>query len=233
MKVSVVIPTLNEGKRLRRCLESIRSQQTSHEFEIIIVDSYSDDGTLAIAREFTGRIFFTPPGRISLARQKGSEEASGRIIVSAGADNVYDARWLEELVAPIAAGRCVASAGKLVLIGGNVVEDFLSGGVLSSFIWLSFTIRVPFAAGESMAFSKDAFLKSGGYDTSLVTNEDIDLLKKLIKIGRVEYCPKSVARLSRRRIRRWGYPKFVWKHFLNFLGIHGGGKSMDEYERVR
>ncbi|MCW8956163.1 MAG: glycosyltransferase family 2 protein [Gammaproteobacteria bacterium] len=52
VKISVVIICKNEAKRIRRCLESVRWAD-----EIVVVDSGSTDETLAIAREFTDKIF--------------------------------------------------------------------------------------------------------------------------------------------------------------------------------
>lgn len=50
--VSVIIITKNEEKNLRGCLESVRWAN-----EIIVVDAFSSDATVAIAKEFTSKIF--------------------------------------------------------------------------------------------------------------------------------------------------------------------------------
>jgi len=233
MKASIVIPTLNEGKVLRRALDSISAQKTSHEIEIIIVDSDSKDSTLKIAKEFTDRILHAPPGIIGVAREKGSREATGEVVVSAGADNVYHERWLEELLAPIAAGRCIATAGRLVPLDGNTVENVFSNLFFSPFSGISLSLGIPLVAGESMAFTKKAFEKVGGYDTTLVTGEDIDLVKKLRKAGKVEYCSKSITYFSMRRIRKWGYGKYLWFHGSNFFRMHTSGGVHKEYEQIR
>ena len=51
-KLSVIIITKNEEKNIRRCLESIRWAD-----EIIVVDTFSNDNTVAICREFTDKVF--------------------------------------------------------------------------------------------------------------------------------------------------------------------------------
>jgi|YNPNPStandDraft_1061719.scaffolds.fasta_scaffold28527_3 glycosyltransferase involved in cell wall biosynthesis len=53
MSLSVVINTFNEEKNIRDCLETVRWAD-----EIIVVDMYSDDRTVEIAREYTDKIFF-------------------------------------------------------------------------------------------------------------------------------------------------------------------------------
>lgn len=51
-KVSVVIATYNQEKYVRHTLESVVSQKTNFEFEAIVGDDCSTDGTAAIVREF-------------------------------------------------------------------------------------------------------------------------------------------------------------------------------------
>src|SRR5208337_241637 len=52
MKVSIVVPTLNQGKYLTECLESIYTQ-TYRDMEVIIQDSLSNDGTEAVRNKYT------------------------------------------------------------------------------------------------------------------------------------------------------------------------------------
>lgn len=54
MPVSVVVLTFNESRRLRECLESVRWAD-----EIVVVDGFSTDDTVSIAKEFTGKVFLS------------------------------------------------------------------------------------------------------------------------------------------------------------------------------
>jgi len=60
--VSVIVPTRNSQKYLRRCLESL-SRQTCSECEIVVVDNFSTDMTVEIAKEFTDLVFESGPER--------------------------------------------------------------------------------------------------------------------------------------------------------------------------
>ncbi len=53
MPISAIINTLNEEKNIRACLESVKWVD-----EIILVDMYSDDSTIEIAKEYTDKIYF-------------------------------------------------------------------------------------------------------------------------------------------------------------------------------
>ena len=53
--LSVIIITLNEEANIQECLEGVRWAE-----EIVVVDALSSDRTVAIAREYTGRVFLNP-----------------------------------------------------------------------------------------------------------------------------------------------------------------------------
>lgn len=53
MKISLVVNTFNEAENLKNCLESVKGFAD----EIIIVDMYSTDGTIEIAKKFNAKIF--------------------------------------------------------------------------------------------------------------------------------------------------------------------------------
>ncbi len=233
MKVSIVMPTLNEEKLISKSLESLRNQNCDYDIELIIVDSYSKDRTLKIAKNYADQILFTPPGIIAAAREKGSRAATGEVIVSSGADNIYNSRWLSELIKPIESGKAIASAGRLIPKNANALERIFSSAFLSPFSGFSLSLGIPLVAGESMAFLKSSYQKAGGFRTDLVTGEDINLIKRFMDLGEVSYCPDSIAYVSTRRIREWGYAKYLWFHGSNFIRMNLTGKTHSIYEPVR
>ena len=62
IEISVLVLTKNEARNVGACLEAIFSQQTSAEFEVIVVDSGSSDETLEIARQYPAKIYEIPVG---------------------------------------------------------------------------------------------------------------------------------------------------------------------------
>lgn len=54
-KVSVCVVTYNQEKYIRQCLQSIVDQKTDFDFEIIVGDDFSSDGTREIVKEFAGK----------------------------------------------------------------------------------------------------------------------------------------------------------------------------------
>lgn len=92
MEVSVVIPVYNKVEYVERCLRSVLAQDMDG-FEVIAVDDGSTDGSGAVcdrlAREDARlRVVHTPNGGVTAARRRGVEEASGRYITFADADDM-------------------------------------------------------------------------------------------------------------------------------------------------
>ena len=84
VKVSVVIRTLNEAKHLENLLKGIH-QQNYTDWEIVLVDSGSTDGTLDIANRYDARIFHIPKDEFTFGRSLniGCHEARGDYLVFA------------------------------------------------------------------------------------------------------------------------------------------------------
>lgn len=87
MKVSVIVPALNEESNIAAAIESARDAD-----EILVVDGGSEDETLAIAREKGARVVASPRG---LARQcnLGASAASGAVLLFFAADSRLALGW--------------------------------------------------------------------------------------------------------------------------------------------
>ena len=89
--VSIIIPVFNAEKYLRRCLNSIINQ-TYQNFEIILVDDESTDGSGEICDSFAVRdsrikVIHIPNGGASLARKKGLDLSKGKYITFVDSDD--------------------------------------------------------------------------------------------------------------------------------------------------
>lgn len=92
-KVSFCIPTLNNEDTLDRCLNSILEQEYP-DIEIIIVDGYSKDKTIEIAKKYTDKIFYDK-GTLGSARQTSVEKSSGEILAIFDSDiYIPHNKWL-------------------------------------------------------------------------------------------------------------------------------------------
>lgn len=93
-QISVVIHTLNEEKNIRNCLETVKWAD-----EIVIVDMYSDDKTVDIARNYTDKIFFFERcGYVEPARHFALEKASHEWILNVDADELVPKKLRDKLL---------------------------------------------------------------------------------------------------------------------------------------
>jgi GT2 family glycosyltransferase len=100
MYVSIVIPHLNGRHHLPDCLSALR-RQTYRDFETILVDNGSTDGTQEFVREQYPEVQLISLGRnrgFTGACNAGQAAAKGDIVVLLNNDTEADARWLEEIV---------------------------------------------------------------------------------------------------------------------------------------
>ena len=101
--VSIIVPVYNLEKWVGRCLESIAAQ-TCPEFECIIVDDGSRDGSLAVCRAFAEKdsrfqVLHQPNGGVSAARNTGIEAAKGEYFLFVDADDTILPETVEWAVA--------------------------------------------------------------------------------------------------------------------------------------
>ena len=118
--ISVLLLTRNRKAALQRCLESLE-QQTTRDFEVVVVDNGSTDGTAEMLRQYTGcrivRVENRAGGSFAESRNRGLDAAHGEIVAFIDDDCTAEPRWLEKIVHELqevdAVGGLVLPAGKL------------------------------------------------------------------------------------------------------------------------
>ena len=93
--VSINTATYNSAKTLIKCLNSVK-KQTYENIEIVIMDSYSKDRTLEIAKEYGAKIVFAPT--LATARKAGSEASRGDYIFILDSDQILEPDVIERCV---------------------------------------------------------------------------------------------------------------------------------------
>ena len=101
-EISVIVPVYNAGKYLCRCVDSILAQ-TFTDFELLLIDDGSKDSSSAICDEYASadsrvRVYHKPNGGVSSARNLGLDNARGKWIAFADADDYVSDAWLADLL---------------------------------------------------------------------------------------------------------------------------------------
>ena len=126
--ISVIIPVYNVEKFLRRCLDSVKSQ-TFSDFEAILIDDGSIDGSGRICDEYAGsderfRVVHQANQGVSSARNLGLDLAQGEYIYFADSDDELLPETLERLFAAIRQGDYDVAAS-----GYSIVRDGVETGM--------------------------------------------------------------------------------------------------------
>ncbi len=100
-QISVIIPVHNTRPYLEKCLSSVLGQ-TFADWELICVDTASEDGSLDVLRRFAAkdnriRVFSVPNEGPGIARNKGLDEACGKYVLFLDSDDFLDSRACETL----------------------------------------------------------------------------------------------------------------------------------------
>jgi len=94
--VSVTIPTFNSEKTLGKTLESVKNQ-TCKNVEIIVIDSYSKDRTLEVAKKFGAKIIMCK-GKLLEARILGAKKSRGEYVLLLDSDQILEKTAIERAV---------------------------------------------------------------------------------------------------------------------------------------
>jgi rhamnosyltransferase len=208
--ISVVIPVLNGGTDLRRCLAAIAQQEISRPVEVVVVDSGSTDGSVDAAHAAGATVVELPPGGFTHggARNAGCRAARGEVLVFTSQDAYADGpHWAASLVEPLAADSSLAGAyGRQVPHeGASPPEQYFLGflygdeprvqraatvGELSmaTTLFSNVNAAIPRRMWEEFPFAED-----------IIMSEDQEWSVRVLLAGRaVAYVPTAVVRHSHR-----------------------------------
>lgn len=200
MRISIVIPVLNESDHMETCLRNLQScREAGH--EIIVVDGGSRDDTLSKARSLADHAISAPRGR---ARQMnaGMTVAEGEVLLFLHVDTVLpeDACTLvlEGLGKSAIWGRFdVSLSGREFPF--RVIEFFMN--------WRSRLTGI--ATGDQAIFVRSDVLREMGGFAEIPLMEDIDLSRRLKRLGRPCNLRQPVM-TSSRRWEQGGVLRTVW-----------------------
>jgi len=209
--VSIIIPTYNSEKTLGTCLESIR-KQTYRNIEIIIIDRFSRDKTIEIAKKFGANIKLKDCERTE-AKNIGVKEAQGKYVCFIDSDMELSKEVVEE---------CVHLMESNENIGGVIIPEITSGD--------SFWARVrayerKFYIGTDIEsprfFRKDLVLRVNGFDEDIVFFEEKTLEMKINKLGfqtRARINSRIIHNENNFSLKRWIRKKYQYgKTFFKYV----------------
>jgi glycosyltransferase involved in cell wall biosynthesis len=218
--ISVVIPARNEEKYLPKCLESLKNQDFSGDYEIIVVDNNSSDKTIAIATGYGVKVVSCSSIGVAHARQQGAMAAEGDIVVQADADTIYSTDWLTRINRHFE-----TKAESVALAGFYVYQQPAYWANVEYFLRHKFNrlsimmIKEPmYISGANFAFRKQLFLNAGGYQPDSLYPDQWGISHALHRFGRITYDRNLIAFTSSRRVQKPAYI-ILGDMARNFTGV--------------
>ena len=190
-RVSVIVPCYNEERFIGNTLKNLVAQYPSDAYEIIVVDSLSDDATRDVVREFqkshphvSVTLVLNPERNIPKSLNLGIADATGEVIARMDAHASPSAGYIRRCVE-------VLGDGQAEIVGMPcLVKPGASSATARA---IALAVSHPFGIGDARyrlttgrdvqeavdtvafaCFRKSTWSNLGGYDESLLTNEDYD-----------------------------------------------------------
>ncbi len=222
--ISIVIPALNEEKRIGECLKAITSQDfPKNRYEVIVsLCDKTTDKTAEICKEYGAKVVMSPPG-IGRARSDGFKTAKGHIFAGTDADTLVCPEWLSVI------DERFKSDEKLVSLTGPILPKKGSKRIIR----LSFAFAFSFyrgvgkiqgkeyISGMNFAVDRAAYEKCGGYDPDIQSSEDTDLSEKISKFGKTVFDSRMKVYTSTRRLQE-GYIHSFLRYSKNYVLLRLG-----------
>ncbi len=200
-RISVIICAYNAARTIRACLESCCAQDRG-DYEIIVVDDGSTDGTAQILHAFGDRIrvITRSRGGPSAGRNAAVAASQAEFVAFTDSDCLVERDWLSRLLECFQTEEVVAAGGSQKSPAdesafGRRVQSFLVGaGWIGEYTRQSGGVRrVSHNPTCNVIYRRSAFEKLGGFLEGFWPGEDVELDYRLLKSGgKIVFTPQAV-----------------------------------------
>ena len=232
LRVSIVMPCLNEAETVAICVAKARAwlQSTGTNGEVLVVDNGSTDGSAALATAAGAQVVYERRRGYGNAYLRGFAEARGDIIVMGDADDTYDFSRLDELLKPLGDGFDMVLGNRFT--GGITpgampwAHRYIGSPIINLIIRRFIGLRVGDSQSGFRAFTRDAYerlnLRSGGME--LASEMIVNAAREGLQVTEVP-APYNV-RLGESKLNTvrdgWRHLRFLLVSAPNFLFVLPG-----------
>ena len=228
--VAFVIPVFNDERNIRQCLKSIKKIEFPKEdYEIVVMDNGSTDGTHAILKELGVSFRVVPSVNVSALRNLGAFSAECQFLAFVDSDVSISPQWLKSGIScfedpTVVACGCfpgIPPHSSWVQRAWDIHQrGRVKKGTLRPIAWLP---------SMNLLVDRKKFVDVGGFNENLVTAEDVDLCYRLGK-GRTILLNPGMEAIhwgeARDLVTFWR--KEVWRGLGNLGGMASHGLRWDE-----
>ena len=230
MKLSIIIPALDEEASIARTIRSCRGAGPS---EVIVVDGGSRDSTVEIARGRADAVIAAPRGRAA-QMNAGAAVARGEALLFLHADTLLPAGSVPVVRGALQDPAVIGGAFGVHLApspdAGRYVRATL--GITGWMIGARAAVSRSYSGDQAIFVRADAFHAVGGYP-EIPLMEDVELSRRMRRAGKTVLLPLRVE-TSGRRWEAWGPLKtvlFMWRLRIGYLLGRTPSRCAEAYRR--
>jgi rSAM/selenodomain-associated transferase 2 len=191
IKISVIVPVLNEENDLNRCLSALVHSANE---ELIVVDGGSADATVSTAREYTDKVISSKRGR-GTQMNAGAKEAGGDILLFLHADCVLPEGAFGVVRETLSDQRVAAGGFRLSIEHPGLLFRVIERGANLR----SALTRLVYG-DQGLFMRKETFIKLGGFK-NMPLMEDVEISQRLKRTGKIAFVDPPVRTLPRRWLK--------------------------------
>lgn len=212
MKLSIIIPTLNEEKKLPQLLDAIIPFTYTYD-EIIVVDAESSDKTVSIAKKYGIKTIVSQKASRAYQMNLATASAQGDVFYFVHADVLPPQSFRKDIEQSIKRGTD-AGCYRFKFDKKTPMLNFNSW-------WTRFNFMFCRGGDQTLFVKRAVFDALDGFDEEYIIMEDFDFIKRLRKRYQFSILPKSVI-VSTRKYDKNSYIKVnmvnLWSYWTFMMG---------------
>lgn len=217
MRLSIIMPVLNEEAILEDQLIRLKKQCEAHKCELLIVDGGSQDRTVAIAEKY-GRVIHVARGR-AVQMNTGAEAANGEVLLFLHADTQLPPDAFQAIEQAMQRPGVVGGAFQICFNCDQWPYRLVAWATN-----LRSRLRKSFTGDQAYFIRTSSFQAVGGYpDQPLM--EDLEIITRLKTIGHFILLPQYVVTSARRHSRIGLLPSVLFMWYLRILYTSGASPA--------
>lgn len=237
IKFSVIIPLYNKQESIQSTVQSVLAQ-TYTDFELIVVNDGSTDGSLKVVEKFNDsrlRIVDKKNGGVSSARNAGIHVAKYSWIALLDGDDLWLPEFLEKACSMIK----TYPDASVMSVEWNYEDDsyifpYKTEGYIQNYF--AVCLQGPVLSSSSIVINSKCFEGVGYFNEGLSNGEDIEMWSRLSKKNKIAFSPVKLAiyRVMTENRACENRKMDVTKHFAYAMSLHDAENSFERryYRKV-